>query len=873
MAKLVIKNGRHAGAEYKLTSGRMVMGRRSACAIPIPDEKASREHAAIIEKNGQFVVQDLSRNGTLVNGRPASKTEEGTPLNFGDRIKIGDTEMELIDEKIVEESTANIDIPGYTILDRIGAGGMGTVYKAKQISMDRVVALKILNERYSSNSEFVDRFIREARAAGKLNHPHVIHVHDISRANGRHYFSMEYVDGPSVKELLKLEKKIDVNRALDITLQTAKALEFAHENKIVHRDVKPDNIMLTKEGIVKLADLGIAKTFEEGAASAKEARRVMGTPHYMAPEQALGKPIDHRVDIYSLGATFYHMVTGTTPFAGATAHEILKAHIQQSLPAIQELNPKVPDPVCFIIERMMAKLPEKRYGDMTRLIADIERVQKGVIAGIDRIEAGDSTIMRAVKDGGKAPDKKKEVDSEEAPTGEQKKIPAPVMALALAAVFILVVAAVIFIAQQFKPQETGTATNTTQQTTDPGTGTVATPGINRSHAEAKKLLEAALAAQNANDPSEYVGKLEEIRSKYPTSLEADEAIKLLDQYAAASKEADKKKAETLISEAKALETSGKLAESIAKYKAAADAAKNFPEISEPAKTAQANLQKKLDAETAKTIEDAYRGAMDTASSARTKQDYDAARAALQGFLGKYDNAPQKNDIQTALDKVNAEAAAKYKEVETAVTQMDIPAALAAWDQYTTRVKDSTKADDVKAAKENLEGRADQFATEELTRSSEKAKKYDFLEALNIANGVVKKLAGIKKWEDIAKQKADSIRRQKDLHNKFLTSAAEKLKGGPVAVPFFVVPQFANVKWKASKVSGEQISLDAVPVTAAPGLMKRMSELPPKDQYEFYMLFLPKEQSADDHKALAAFCAERGMGPEAQNHELKAGSGQ
>src|SRR6185436_17996512 len=191
-------------------------------------------------------------------------------------------------------------------------------------------------------------------------------VHDISRANGRHYFSMEFIDGPSVKETLKLEKKLDVNRALDIALQAAKALEFAHENRIVHRDIKPDNIMITREGIVKIADLGIAKTFEEAAPSAKEHRRIMGTP------------IDHRVDIYSLGATFYHTVTGSTPFTGSTAHEVLKAHIQESLPPIQDLNPSIPDPVCFVIERMMAKLPEKRYANMSKVIEDIERVQTGV---------------------------------------------------------------------------------------------------------------------------------------------------------------------------------------------------------------------------------------------------------------------------------------------------------------------------------------------------------------------------------------------------------------------------------------------------------------------------------------------------------------
>src|SRR5262249_50837571 len=145
--------------------------------------------------------------------------------------------------------------------------------------------------------------------------------------------SMEFVDGNSVKELLRINGKLDPTLSLDIVLQTAKALEFAHENRVIHRDIKPDNIMLNKEEVVKIADLGIAKSFEEQPlpGGAKSDRRVMGTPHYMAPEQALGKEIDHRVDIYALGATFYHMLTGTTPFTGSTAHEVIKAHIQESL--------------------------------------------------------------------------------------------------------------------------------------------------------------------------------------------------------------------------------------------------------------------------------------------------------------------------------------------------------------------------------------------------------------------------------------------------------------------------------------------------------------------------------------------------------------
>lgn len=880
MAKVVVKTGRHTGEEFTLKGARFVLGRRSACEIPVADSKASREHAVITLKDSEYYLRDLSRNGTLLNGRPASKEEAGTLMKFGDRIKIGDTEIELIDEKA---EPANIDIPGYKIMDRIGQGGMGMVYKAQQLSMDRVVALKILNERYSANSEFVDRFIREARAAGKLNHPNVIHVHDISRANGRHYFSMEYIDGPSVKETLKAEKKLEVNRALDIVLQAAKALEFAHENKIVHRDVKPDNIMLTKESIVKIADLGIAKTFEEGAQSAKEARRVMGTPHYMAPEQALGKSIDHRVDIYSLGATFYHMLTGTPPFAGSTAHEILKAHIQQSLPPIQELNPKVPDPVCFIIERMMAKLPEKRYADMGKLIADIERIQRGNVAGIDRIEAGESTILRAVGGGEKAEDKDakkkkkdsgkekedEEPDEDEAETGAQKKVSTPILAAALVVVFILVVGAIVI----FVPDKGKVGSG---QGTQPGTGPTAStdPAVNRSHAEAKRLLDAAIAAQKANDPSEYTRNLEEIRSKYPTSPSAEEAAKRLEEYSSAGREAEKKRAENLLATARGFEAENptKLDEAIKKFTDALNAAKNYKDIEDSAKASIASLQQRLDAENARNIDTAYRSAIDTATAARQKTDFDAARAALQGFVDKFANAAQKADAQAALEKLNAEAAAKYKEVETAVATLDIPGAMAEWNRYTTNVKDAATAADVDKAKQSLSDRADQLATDELTKASDKAKKFDYLEALNVLRGLKKQVGGIQKWDDMIKGRDDALRRQKDLHDKFLTAANEKLKAGAVNAPFLTIPKMENFKWKVSRVSGETVNLDAIGA-AGPGMTKRLSDLPPKDQYELYMLFLPKPVTPDENKTFGAFCAERGLSAEAQAYELKAGGGQ
>jgi serine/threonine-protein kinase len=852
------------------------MGRRSACAVAIPDEKASREHAVITRKGDDYFLQDLSRNGTFLNGTPASKMVDGSALRFGDIIRIGETEMEFVDERA---EPAQIDIPGYTVMERVGLGGMGIVYKAKQLSMERIVALKILNERYSANGEFVDRFIREARAAGKLNHPNVIHVHDISKANGRHYFSMEFIDGASVKEILRKEKKLPASRAIDIAVQAAKALEFAHENGIVHRDVKPDNIMLTKEGIVKLADLGIAKTFEEEPLTTPTGqRRVMGTPHYMAPEQALGKAIDHRVDIYALGATFYHMVTGTTPFAGHTAHEILKAHIQKSLPPIQELNPQVPDPVCFIIERMMAKLPEKRYPNMSRLIADLERVQKG-LGDIDRIEAGESTIGRAlnikpaeegVEEDLEAEGAEEGAEGEEAEvvTGQQKKISGVVLVVAMVAVFLAVVGTVVVLAQHFrKPtQEIAPINNPNPSpTTNTGQGTVA-------RSEARKLLDAAVIAQKRDDPSEYTRLLEEIRSKYPSSAEAEEAAKLLQEYQNQDKMAARKTAETALAAAETFETANpaNLAEVAKKFDDAATAAKAFADIADKAKARAAAIRKKMDAENSKVTETASRAAVDGANTARGRNDFDAARASLQGFLDRYPNAAQKADVEASLKNLDTDAQEKFKAVQQETATMDIPSALARWTLYSNTIKDSKTAEEVKTARTNLESKAEQFAQDELNKAGERAKKFAFTEGMSMARAVGRKLAGIKKWEDAAKAREDSIKFQKDLHEKFLACAAKKLQAGGVPVPFLVIQKMQDVKWKVSRLQGEEITLDDL-IPGKPGTLKRLGDLTPKELYDFYMAFLPpvKELTAIDHKSLAAFCTERGLTTEAQTHEAKA----
>ncbi|MHC4917281.1 MAG: protein kinase domain-containing protein, partial [Planctomycetota bacterium] len=390
MPKIIVRQGRTSGQEYDLEGEKFTMGRRKASDIPVADPKSSRNHAEIFKQGNHFYVRDLaSRNGTFLNGE---RLAGDTQLSFGDKVSIGDTVMEFVGDS--DGKPIDFEIPGYQIQERIGEGGMGVVYKARQVSMDRTVALKVLSEKYSSNSEFIDRFIREARSAGRLNHPNVIHVHDVSKAGGRYFFSMEFIDGPTVKNLLKEKGRLPYRQSLEIITQAAKALEFAHENGIIHRDIKPDNIMLTSEGIVKIADLGIAKSFEEGSISPEGVgqRKVLGTPHYMAPEQALGKAIDRRADVYSLGASFYHMLTGKTPFKGSTITELLKAHVHEKLEPIQVLNRDVPEPVCFVVERMMAKSPEKRYDSMTRLLEDLAKAGQDQ-GDIERLAPEESSIM------------------------------------------------------------------------------------------------------------------------------------------------------------------------------------------------------------------------------------------------------------------------------------------------------------------------------------------------------------------------------------------------------------------------------------------------------------------------------------------------
>jgi serine/threonine-protein kinase len=270
-------------------------------------------------------------------------------------------------------------VSGYKILTKIGQGAMGSIYKALQISMDRIVAIKCLSPKYSQNEKFRERFLREARAVARLNHPNIIQGIDVGESSGVHYFAMEYIDGPTVGELLKRGGALDEKRALNIVTQIARALHHAFNHGIIHRDIKPDNIMLTREGVAKLCDLGLAKLpSQDGDASGTRPGASMGTPYYIAPEQARGEGnVDTRADIYSLGASFYHMATGEVPFPGQSAADVISKHLTEPVTPPRVKNPLISGAVDYVIVKMMQKTREDRYQTPAELVRDLEAIAQG----------------------------------------------------------------------------------------------------------------------------------------------------------------------------------------------------------------------------------------------------------------------------------------------------------------------------------------------------------------------------------------------------------------------------------------------------------------------------------------------------------------
>jgi serine/threonine protein kinase len=276
-------------------------------------------------------------------------------------------------------------IAGYRILAPLGKGSMGAVYQAVQLSLDRVVAIKILTPALAMNDRLAKRFEREALASSKLNHPNVVAALDVGEENGLRYLVMEFVPGNNVAQLLDAGP-IEEHRAVGIVIQVARALDHAHRIEIVHRDIKPANILVTGDGVAKLGDLGLAKIMEADASQTEEGM-AMGTPFYVSPEQARGeRRIDIRSDLYSLGATLYHMVTGRVPFPGPNPAVVMTRHLNDLLEPPDEVNPDLDPALAQVIEKMMAKDREARYQTPAELIADLQAWLEGRLVVKQKIE-------------------------------------------------------------------------------------------------------------------------------------------------------------------------------------------------------------------------------------------------------------------------------------------------------------------------------------------------------------------------------------------------------------------------------------------------------------------------------------------------------
>ncbi len=279
----------------------------------------------------------------------------------------------------------------YMIVRKLGAGGMADVYLAEDQELGRRVAIKILNDRHANDDQFIERFRREAKNAAALNHPNIVSIYDRGEAEDTYYIAMEYLDGRTLKELVVGRGPAPVNVAVEYARQILSALRFAHRHGIVHRDIKPHNVLVDREGRVKVTDFGIARA---GTSQMTEAGSIVGTAQYLSPEQARGTEVDQRSDLYSLGVVLYELLTGQTPFDGDTPVEIAMKHLSATPRPPSQIRRDVPRDLDMVVMRALAKDPATRYQSAEEMEADLERVLRGAPVAAATTDSA-TQIMRA----------------------------------------------------------------------------------------------------------------------------------------------------------------------------------------------------------------------------------------------------------------------------------------------------------------------------------------------------------------------------------------------------------------------------------------------------------------------------------------------
>src|SRR5947207_4609154 len=277
----------------------------------------------------------------------------------------------------------------YRIVRKLGAGGMADVYLAEDQELGRRVAIKILNDRHAADDSFVERFRREAKNAAGLSHPNIVSVYDRGTAEGTYYSAMEYIDGRSLKELIVSRGPAPVKTAVEYTRQILAAVGFAHRHGIVHRDIKPHNVLVGPEGRLKVTDFGIARS---GASQMTEVGSIIGTAQYLSPEQARGSPVDQTSDLYSVGVVLYEMLTGQVPFTGDTPLEIAMKHLSAVPKSPSELRPDVPHDLDLIVLRALAKNPEERYQTAEEFDRDLSQVAEGLPVAAETADAATAVL-------------------------------------------------------------------------------------------------------------------------------------------------------------------------------------------------------------------------------------------------------------------------------------------------------------------------------------------------------------------------------------------------------------------------------------------------------------------------------------------------
>jgi eukaryotic-like serine/threonine-protein kinase len=267
----------------------------------------------------------------------------------------------------------------YELTELVGTGGMSSVYKAHDTLLERNVALKILHDHYSDDDEFVERFRREARTVAQLSHPNIVTVIDRGEANGRQFIVFEYIDGENLKELVVRSGRLPVRRALELAVEVARGLAFAHDHGLVHRDVKPQNVLLNGDGKAKVTDFGIARSrdVEHGVT---QTGTVLGTSNYIAPEQATGQPVDAQTDVYSLGVVLYELLAGDVPFPGESFVSVAMKHVNEQAPDLRDVRRDVPPRIAAAVDRALAKDPRHRFPTMDAFAAELE----ACLAELDR---------------------------------------------------------------------------------------------------------------------------------------------------------------------------------------------------------------------------------------------------------------------------------------------------------------------------------------------------------------------------------------------------------------------------------------------------------------------------------------------------------